>query len=138
MQTESFHWLIRQPALAVVARVLLTLPFWTNGLMRLWDFEGSAAELAKLGFVPGAAFNMLIIVSNLLGAGLVIARRWTWLGAGMLGVFTALTVVLVHRFWALQGVDAVRALHTAQEHLGVIGGLALAVILAAHPLEGRP
>lgn len=121
--------LLRKPVVALIARLLLTLPFWTNGLARLVNFEAGIAEMEAFGLPHGALINGLVILSNLLGAGLVIARRWTWLGAGVLAGFTLATIVVVHRFWAFEGVAATRALHVAFEHVGIIGGLVLATIL---------
>lgn len=116
---------------SLVARVLLTLPFWSNGLMKLFDFSGGIAEMEHFGFLPGAAFNLAIIIVHLGGSLLIIARRWVWLGAGALGVFNALTILLVHRFWAMEGHQAIITLYTAEEHIGMIGGLILVSILAA-------
>ena len=45
-------------------------------------------------------------------------------------MFTALTIPLVHRFWALPMPDSIKAFHTATEHVTVIGGLMLATILS--------
>ncbi|EOG4615969.1 DoxX family protein [Pseudomonas aeruginosa] len=132
------YLLLHHPLSALVGRVLLTMPFWANGLSRIVNFHVGAAEMEQFGLTPGTLFNLLVIVSNLLGAGLVIARRWTWLGAGVLALFTLGTIVIVHRFWAFDGMAATRALHVAQEHVGIIGGLLLAAILAARPQGERP
>jgi transmembrane protein len=129
--------LLCHPLSALIGRVLVTLPFWFNGLTRLANFDAGVVEMEQFGLLPGALFNMLVIVSNLLGAGLVIVRLWTWLGVGILAVFTLGTIVIVHHFWALDGVAATRALHVALEHLGIIGGLLLAAILATHPQGGK-
>lgn len=114
-----------------VARVLLTLPFWSNGLMKLFDFSGGVAEMEHFGFLPGVAFNIATIIVHLAGSALIVSGRWVWLGAGALGIFNALTILLVHRFWAMEGHQAVVTLYTAEEHIGMIGGLILVSILAA-------
>ena len=125
--------LLRARALAIVGRVLLTFPFWGSGLAKLIDFQAGAAEMAHFGLQPAAAYNALTIVVQLGGSALIILRRWTWLGAGALGVFTALTIPLVHHFWSLSGHEATVAFHTATEHVGIIGALVLVSILAVRP-----
>jgi transmembrane protein len=48
-------------------------------------------------------------------------------------VFTFLTILIVHAFWRLEGERAITALHTAGEHVGMIGALILVSILALRP-----
>lgn len=112
------------------ARVLLTFPFWGSGLAKLIDFPGGVAEMEQFGLTPGVAYNVATIIVQLGGSALIIFNRMTWLGAGALGVFTALTIPLVHAFWRLEGERGIVAFHTATEHVGMIGGLVLVSILA--------
>ena len=114
----------------LAARILLTFPFWGSGLAKLIDFQGGVAEMAMFGLNPPVAFNILVLLTQLVGSALVIANRWTWLGAGALGVFTALTIPVVHHFWRLNGERAVVAFHTATEHVGMIGALVLVAVLS--------
>ena len=135
---RAIEGLLARPAVEVLARLLLTFPFWGSGLAKLIDFPGGVAEMAHFGFHPPALFNLAVILTQLGGAALVVLNRWTWLGAGALGVFTALTIPLVHRFWALEGERAVVAFHTATEHVGMIGALIAVSILAARPRPAPP
>ncbi len=122
--------LLDQGWFLVLARVLLTFPFWASGLSKLIDFSGGVAEMRELGFSPPELYNIATFTVQLIGSALIILNRWTWLAAGALGVFTFLTILLVHNFWAKQGPAAVHALHTAGEHIGMIGGLMLVSILS--------
>lgn len=117
-------------AVLLLARILLTFPFWGSGLAKLIDFQGGVAEMAMFGLNPPVVFNIATIIVQLAGSALIIANRSAWLGAGALGVFTALTIPLVHHFWSLEGERAIVAFHTATEHVGMIGALILAAILA--------
>lgn len=117
---------------ALVARCLLAFPFWGSGLSKLLDFRGGMAEMAHFGLEPAALFNTAVIVVQLGGSALVIADRLTWLGAGALAVFTALTIPIVHHFWSLPGEAGIVAFHTATEHVGMIGALVVVSILARH------
>ncbi|HWL82386.1 MAG TPA: DoxX family protein [Roseomonas sp.] len=126
-----------QPAVEAIARILLTFPFWGSGLAKLIDFQGGVAEMAMFGLNPPAAFNIAVIITQLGGSALIILNRWTWLGAGALGVFTALTIPLVHHFWSLEGERGIVAFHTATEHVGMIGALVVVSILAARRNRSR-
>ena len=66
---------------------------------------------------------------------LVILNRWTWLGAGALGVFTALATVLAHQFWTLDGTQRIRELNTFLEHLAIIAGFVLVAMIGVAGLR---
>ena len=128
---------LRAPATAAAARIVLCLPFWWSGLTKLLDFSGGTGEMATLGLEPAWLFNALTIFVQLGGSLLVILNRWTWLGAGALGVFTALATVMAHRFWTLDGIERVRELNTFLEHLAIIAGFVLVAILGVVGVRGR-
>ncbi|MET3711920.1 transmembrane protein [Sphingomonas trueperi] len=124
--------LLRTPMMAWLARGLLTLPFWSSGLSKLFLFDAGVAEMARAGLEPAAAFNVATIVVQLGGSALVILNRAAWLGAGALGLFTGLTILLVHRFWAIpEEPFRTIAMHVSSEHVGMIGGLIAIAILSA-------
>lgn len=112
------------------AAVLLTLPYWSSGIAKLADWNGALAEAGHFGLQPAALVAALTILVQLGGSLLVIAARQAWLGAGALGVFTALATLVAHPFWSIA--DPVARFHernTFLEHAGLIGGLILAAIL---------
>jgi transmembrane protein len=129
--------LLNSKATEYFARVLLTFPFWGSGLAKLIDFSGGVAEMEHFGLTPGVTFNVATIIVQLGGSALIIANRLTWLGAGALGVFTALTILLVHRFWALEGEVGIVAFHTATEHVGMIGAFVVVSVLSARGRAAR-
>ncbi len=129
--------ILNSAVVETLARILLTLPFWGSGLAKLLDFSGGMAEMAMFGLNPPALFNTLVLVTQLGGSALIILNRWTWLGAGALGVFTALTIPIVHHFWAMDGDRAIHAFHTATEHVGMIGALVIVSILAHRQQRAR-
>jgi transmembrane protein len=128
--------ILQAPVTAAVARIVLCLPFWWSGLRKLCDFSGGTAEMAALGLKPAWLFNALTILVQLGGSLLVILNLWTWLGAGALGVFTALATVMAHRFWTLDGIERVRELDTFLEHLAIIAGFVLVAILGVVGARG--
>ncbi|MFH5925756.1 DoxX family protein [Roseomonas xinghualingensis] len=117
-------------AFGVLMRIVITLPYWASGLVKLLDFNGAQAEMAMFNLQPAAPIAIAVIITQLPGAALVIHGRHAWLGAGALAVFTLLTIPFVHSFWAKTGPEAVASMHVAVEHIGMCGGLALAAIQA--------
>lgn len=115
---------------SLFARVALTFAYWSSGLAKAADWDGALAEMAHFKLDPPAAFGAATIVVQLLGSALVIWGRYAWLGAGMLAVFTLLTIPIAHGFWAMQEPQRTGEMYVAVEHISVIGGLMLAAILA--------
>jgi transmembrane protein len=128
---KIIHALLTNRAVAFAARVILTFPFWGSGLDKLINFSGGVAEMRQFGLEPAILFNIAVFTTQLVGSALIISGRHVWLGAGGLGVFTALTIPIVHHFWTMDGAEALHAFHTAAEHIGTIGGLITVSILAA-------
>jgi len=125
--------LLAQRWLAFLARVALTSAFWLSAVFKAFDFPGAVAEVRGLsGLEPAALFAALVIVVQLGGSLLVIfSHRWAWLGAGALGVFTLVATLLAHAWWTKTGIERFHDFNTFWEHIGLIGGLALAAILSA-------
>lgn len=114
-----------------VGAVAVTCMFWWSGVTKLWDLQGAQAEMAHFGLNPPLPFALATIAVQLAGSALVIfGGRFAWLGAGALALFTLATIPLAHDFWNMQGQAAFVEKLWAQEHLSIVGGLALAAILA--------
>jgi uncharacterized membrane protein YphA (DoxX/SURF4 family) len=120
-----------------LAKLALVSAYVLGGLVKALDFPGAVAEQAHFGLHPPALFAALTILVELLGSALVMTRRWVWLGAGMLGVFTALAAITANAFWAMpDGHDRFMATNAFFEHLGLIGGFVLVALTAQR--ERRP
>lgn len=120
--------ILRSNWLWLIARLLLAVVFLSSGLAKIIDVQGSLAEMRAAGLNPAWLFNTATAAILLAGSALLLLDRALWLGAGALGVFLALTIVVVHRFWALPEPGAEQALFWALEHTSVIGGLIAAAI----------
>ncbi|ARP99593.1 DoxX family protein [Pseudorhodoplanes sinuspersici] len=129
---EFIARLLDQSWFAILARIVLTFAFWGSGLAKLINFQEGVAEMAMFNLPNPVMMNILTIITQLGGSLLIIINRWTWLGAGALAVFTALTIPLVHKFWALPAPDSIKAFHVATEHVTVIGGLMIVSILSRY------
>jgi uncharacterized membrane protein YphA (DoxX/SURF4 family) len=114
-----------------LAKLALVSAYVLGGVVKALDFPGAVAEQAHFGLHPPALFAALTIVVELAGSALVMTRRWVWLGAGMLGVFTGLAALTANAFWSMpDGHDRFMATNAFFEHLGLIGGFVLVAILA--------
>jgi len=129
--THAINALLARPWAAVLARVLLTFPFWLSGIVKTADFSGAIGEMHHFGLEPPALFAVATILVQLGGAILVILGRAVWLGAGTLIVFTLLTIPIAHDFWRLTGEQAMMEMFFAIEHIGMVGGLLLAAVACA-------
>ena len=127
-----FARLLDQGWFFLLARIVLTFAFWGSGLAKLINFQEGVAEMAMFNLPNPTLMNILTIITQLGGSILIILNRWTWLGAGALAVFTALTIPLVHHFWSLPQPKSIEAFHTATEHITVIGALMIVSILSRY------
>lgn len=115
----------------VLAKLALVSAYVLGGVVKALDFPGAVAEQVHFGVHPPALFAALTIAVELVGSVLVMTRRWVWLGAGMLGVFTGLAAITANAFWTMpDGHDRFMATNAFFEHLGLIGGFVLVAMLA--------
>ncbi|MBS9476099.1 DoxX family protein [Ancylobacter radicis] len=122
--------ILRASVTAFIARLLLVFMFLGSAVSKLADFTGAQAEMAHFGLNPPWLFAALTIITQLGGGLLILANRATWLGAGALAVFTALTIPIAHHFWTMEGPMAQIEFYFVMEHLSVLGGMLLVAILA--------
>ena len=132
-KTDTPRWIgaiLSWPGLLPVARVALTSAYLIGGVQKLVDFPGAVAEQAHFGLQPAWLWAMAAIIVELAGSLLVIFGRWVWLGAGALGVLTAVAMLTANNFWAMTGHDRFMALNAFFEHLGLIAGFVLVSVMA--------
>lgn len=114
----------------LVARVAIVTVYLVSAAAHLAGFNAAVAEQAQFGMPAPALMAVLTICVEVVGSLLILSGRWVWLGAGMLGVFTALGAVLAHPFWTMQGDARFEAMATVLEHAGLVGGLVLVALVA--------
>jgi uncharacterized membrane protein YphA (DoxX/SURF4 family) len=122
----SWQWTWR------LARAALVSAYLIGGVNKLLDFTAAVAEQAHFGLHPAWLWAVLAIVLEIGGSLLVMAGRLVWLGAGGLGVLTAVAMLVANNFWSMTGPDRFMALNTFFEHLGLIAGFVLVSIRAEH------
>ncbi len=123
--------LLRSQWFGLAARAVLTLPYWTSGVFKLFDLPGAVAEAEGLGLHPAPLIVLATVIVQLTGSALLIVGRWAWLAAGALGIFTAIATLIAHRFWEISDLaERFHVQNTFLEHVGLVGGLILAAIVA--------
>ncbi len=120
------------------ARIALTSAYLVGGFAKLHDFQAAVAEQQHFGLNPGWLWAVLAIAIELGGSALVISGRWVWLGAGALGVLTAIATLKANAFWTMQGHEHFVAFNAFFEHIGLIAGLMLAAIVADYGKRAQP
>ena len=118
------------PWLLPISRIALVSSFLIGGMQKLTDFPAAVAEQAHFGLQPAWFWAAAAIIVELGGSALVIVGRWVWLGAGGLGVLTAVAMLAANDFWAMTGHDRFIAVNAFFEHLGLIAGLVLISLLS--------
>jgi len=121
------------PPTAIAARLALASAYLLGGITKLSDFPAAIAEQAHFGLEPAWLWAGLAVTVELGGSILLIAGRLVWLAGGGLAVLTAIAMLVANNFWTMAGHERFMAMNAFFEHLGLIGGLALAAILARRP-----
>ncbi|RQU32346.1 DoxX family protein [Burkholderia cenocepacia] len=121
--------LLSQPWVLPLARLALVSAYLLGGVAKALDFPGAVAEQAHFGLQPAALWAALAIVVEITGSLCVVFRRFTWLGAGSLGMLTLVAMVVANDFWNRSGAEHFMALNSFFEHLGLIAALVLATML---------
>ena len=116
------------PGLLPISRAALVSAFLIGGIQKLVDFPGAVAEQAHFGLQPAWIWAGAAVAVELGGSVLVIIGRLVWLGAGALGVLTAVAMLAANNFWVMDGHARVMAANAFFEHLGLIAGLVLVSI----------
>jgi uncharacterized membrane protein YphA (DoxX/SURF4 family) len=117
------------PWLLPISRIALVSAFLIGGIQKLVDFPAAVAEQAHFGLQPAWLWAAAAIIVELGGSALVIVGRWVWLGAGGLGVLTAVAMLTANDFWAKTDHDRFVAANAFFEHLGLVAGLVLISLL---------
>lgn len=123
--------MLRSRFFHLLATALLTYIFWWSGLNKVVDFQAAIGEMEHFGLQPVTLFAIVTIAVQLVAPlAIITCSRWAWLGAAALAGFTLATIPIAHRFWEMNGMEGFLEKALVQDHISVIGGLAVAAILA--------
>ena len=132
-RTDTPRWIVAilsWPALLPLIRSALTSAFLIGGMQKLIDFPAAVAEQAHFGLQPAWLWASTTIIVELVGSAVIIIGRWVWLGAGGLGVLTAVAMFAANNFWTMTGHERFMALNSFFEHLGLIAGFVLVAVMS--------
>lgn len=117
------------PGTTWLTLIALASPFAISGVGKLSDWPGAVAEAAAMGLGHPTLIAAATIATQLVGSILLLVPRTTWLGAGVLAVFTGIATLIAHAFWTLTGLERVHQMATFFEHVAIVGGFAAAALL---------
>lgn len=119
----------------LVGRILLAFIFVMSGYGKIVGFAGTAGYVASQG-VPFPTLAVLIAMVIELGGGLMLIVGWKarW-GAAALLVFTAVTALIFHAFWAAPADQAMNQSIHFWKNVAIIGGLLYVVTYGSGPVS---
>ena len=112
-----------QDTLALIGRVLIALLFVPAGWGKIAGFAGTVGYIASKG-VPLPEVGAAIAIAAELGLGLLLLVGWQtrWAALG-LGLFTVVTTVIFHNFWAVAADQVAMQRGQFFKNLALCGGL---------------
>jgi putative oxidoreductase len=118
-----------------LGRVLLALIFIMSGYGKITGWPGVVGAVEAKGLPIPMLFGAGAILAEL-GGGLLVALGFkARLGALMLIIFTVVTTIVFHNFWAYEGPDRQMQMINFMKNLSMTGGLLLILGYGAGPLS---
>ena len=117
----------QQPAV-LAGRVLLGLIFILSGFGKIAGFDGTVGYIAAKGLPLPALVAALTIVVELGGGLALAAGLYARQAALVLAVFTLLTALIFHNFWAAPAAEHMGQQINFLKNLAIAGGM---LVLAA-------
>jgi putative oxidoreductase len=117
---------------ALLARACLAAVFLYSGQDKLQRWQAGVKEVEDLGLPWPRFFAAATIATQLLGGLAVLTGIGVAWGAAILALFTLAATALGHPFWRLQGDRARQEFTTSLEHLAIVGGLLLLIVVSLH------
>ena len=131
---DSNHLILSDPALSVfllLIRLCLGTVYLVSGLHKGIWFGKAMQEFRDAGvqgvWVPLAV--MVTVVLHIAGALCLFTGIYAREASAVLCLFTIVATIQVHDFWNREGQDKLIQSRIALEHLAIIGGLALFVVI---------
>lgn len=126
--------ILRSTIIYYIAQIILTTLYWQSGVTKLLNFSHTESLMVGWGLTPAWFFSSITIFVQIVASLVIIfGKRWAWLGAGALAVFTLATMFTVQEFWHATTLVS----YTAEkgefiDHITLIGGLMMSAIAAEH------
>ena len=119
----------------LAGRILIALIFLMAGLGKITGFEHTVGYIASKGLpLPQIAAICAIVVE--LGGGIMLVLGWnTRLAAAAVFVFTAMTALFFHNFWAVAPDQAQNQMIHFMKNVSMMGGLLYVVVYGGGALS---
>jgi uncharacterized membrane protein YphA (DoxX/SURF4 family) len=131
---DTNYLILSEPALSIfllIVRLCLGTVYLVSGIHKGFWFRKAMKEFRAVGvkdsWVPIAV--IVTVVLHLAGSLCLITGIYAREAAAVLCLFTIIATVQVHNFWTLSGQDRLIQSRIALEHLAIVGGLILFVIV---------
>ena len=119
----------------LIGRILIAFIFLFAGFGKVTGFEGTVGYIASKDLpLPQLAAVVAIIVE--LGGSTMLILGWNArLAAAVLFVFTAMTALFFHNFWAVPADQAQNQMIHFMKNISMMGGLLFVVVHGSGPLS---
>jgi len=112
-----------QSTTVLVGRILLGLIFVLSGFAKISGFDGTAGYIASKGLPLPQLLAALTIVVELGGGLALMAGLYTRQAVVALAVFSLLTAVVFHNFWAAPQGEQMMQQINFMKNLAIAGGM---------------
>jgi putative oxidoreductase len=118
-----------------LGRLLLALIFIISGFNKVMGWPGVVGAVEAKGLPIPLLFGAGAVLAEL-GGGLLVALGFkARFGALVLIIFTIVTTLVFHNFWAFEGPDRQVQMINFMKNLSMTGGLLLVLAYGAGPLS---
>ncbi|MDH4225540.1 MAG: DoxX family protein [Deltaproteobacteria bacterium] len=107
----------------LIGRVLISTIFLLSSIGKIMDWNGSAHYMAAKGVPLVPLFLSIALLLELAGGLMVLTGFRARTGALLLMVFLIPVTVILHNFWALDGMDQYIQRIMFLKNLAILGGL---------------
>lgn len=119
----------------LLGRILIALLFIPEGIGTITDFQGTVGYIASQGLpMPQAMAVAAIVIEVFVASALLVGFKTRW-AALILTLFTLLTALLFHNFWAVPAEQQMMQSINFYKNLAIAGGLLFVATFGAGPLS---
>ena len=119
----------------LLGRILIAFIFLFAGYGKVTGFEGTVGYIASKG-LPLPQLGAIAAIAVELGGGIMLVLGWRarWAAAALL-VFTGLTALIFHNFWAVPADQAQNQMIHFMKNVSMMGGLLYVAVHGSGPLS---
>ena len=123
------------PSAYAAARALMAVIFLVAGIRKLLGYAGTLGYFGALGIpLPDLLLPLTILLEIGGGIALLIGWRARWVAAA-LGLFSLVSALLAHRFWAADPAQFANQLNHFLKNVAIAGGF---LLVAAIEMRRQP